>query len=232
MPEPKATSLSTRLAVAVFVVFGITAAVSYALKPTEYLSAQKAKIDLASQIPVKFADWQEDTSITPVLPNPQVQASLDVLYSSTLARTYRNSIGQRIMLSVAYGSDQSSEATAVHRPEFCYSAQGFKVTNLGFSNVPVGQRNIKIQHLLGVLGQRYEPISYWITMDETATLPGLSRKLTQIRYGLQNKIPDGMLFRLSTVGMKQDESFALQQRFLSDLAANMEPSIVSRYFGT
>lgn len=224
--------LSARVAVAVLLAFVITAATAYILKPTYYLADFKTKIDLSNQIPIKFAGWQEDTSFVPVLPNPQVQAKLDVLYSSTLARTYINSKGQRVMLSVAYGSDQSSEVTAVHRPEFCYSAQGFKVTNLGLSSVPVGQRNIKVQHLLGVLGQRYEPISYWITVDETATLPGFGRKLIQIRYGLQNKIPDGLLFRLSTVGMKQDESFALQRQFLSDLAASMEPSVVSRYFGS
>ena len=34
---------------------------------------------------------------------------------------------------------------------------------------------------------------YWVTLDESAALPGVSRKFQQIRYGLQGKIPDGML---------------------------------------
>lgn len=204
---------------------------AYALKPTERISEQKPKIELSTQIPISFGDWKLDDSITPILPNPEVQASLDALYSATLARTYINSAGKRVMLSIAYGSDQSSETTSVHRPEFCYSAQGFKVSNGGQSTLTIGERNIKVQHLIGVLGNRYEPITYWITLDETATLPGLDRKLAQISYGLQNKIPDGLLFRVSTVNLKDAEAFALQKAFLIDLEKSISPEFVSRYFG-
>ena len=209
-----------------------TALAAYGLKPTERISDQKPKIDLARQIPTQFGEWQEDTTLAPILPDPTVQSRLDALYSSTLARTYRNRVGQRIMVSIAYGSDQSSEVTAVHRPEFCYSAQGFKVSNLGQAQVALGQRMLTVQHLLGVLGPRREPITYWITLDETATLPGLDRKIAQMRYGLQNKIPDGLLFRVSTIGLEPNDSFRLQQQFLTELAQSMSPTFVSRYFGS
>jgi len=204
---------------------------AYALKPTERISELKPKIELSTQIPIAFGDWKLDNSVTPILPNPEVQATLDALYSSTLARTYINSAGKRVMLSIAYGSDQSSETTSVHRPEFCYSAQGFKVLDGGQTTLAIGNRNIKVQHLVGVLGNRYEPITYWITLDETATLPGLDRKLAQIRYGLLNKIPDGLLFRVSTVNLKDAEAFALQKNFLVDLEKSISPQFTSRYFG-
>jgi EpsI family protein len=89
-----------------------------------------------------------------------------------------------------------------------------------------------VQQLLGVLGNRYEPITYWITLDETATLPGLDRKLAQLQYGLRNQLPDGLLFRVSTVGLPELESFTLQQKFLGELEGAMAPNIVSRYFGS
>lgn len=219
----------TQLAVAALMF--ATALGAYALKPTERVAEQKPKIDLATQIPLAFGDWKLDNLMVPILPNPEVQASLDALYSSTLARSYINSAGKRVMLTIAYGSDQSSEATSVHRPEFCYSAQGFKVSDAGQSVLNIGSRNLKVQQLVGVLGNRYEPITYWITLDETATLPGLDRKLAQIRYGLQNKIPDGLLFRVSTVNLKNEESFALQKSFLTDLEKSMSPQFASRYFG-
>lgn len=38
--------------------------------------------------------------------NPQTQELLDKLYSQILTRTYVNAKGYRIMLSLAYGSDQ------------------------------------------------------------------------------------------------------------------------------
>jgi EpsI family protein len=215
--------------IAVLMLAAALAAISF--KPTNRLAEHKPKIDLNQQIPKSFAEWTEDTSQVPILPNPQVQAKLDTLYSATLARTYRNQAGQRVMLSIAYGSDQSSEATSVHRPEFCYSSQGFKVNNLGESTTIMGQHNLKVQRLLSTLGARHEPITYWITLNETATLPGLGRKFEQLRYGLRGQIPDGMLFRVSSIGRDETESFRLQDKFLSDLASNMEPSILGRYFG-
>jgi len=218
---------------AMFIAMSMLAAALAArsLTPTIRLADIKPKIQLDQQIPKTFGDWQEDQTMVPVLPNPQVQAKLDVLYSSTLARTYRNTAGQRVMLSIAYGSDQSSEATAVHRPEFCYSAQGFKVSSLGEAVANIGPRRLKVQRLLGELGQRHEVITYWITMDETATLPGLTRKYEQIRYGLKGQIPDGMLFRVSSIGGSEAESLKLQNQFLNDLSRNMSATLVPRYFG-
>ena len=215
------------LAVAMF----SAAALGEYLRPTQRLAELKPKIDLAKEIPLRFGDWKEDTSTIPVLPNPELQARLDVLYSSTLARTYVNSKGQRIMLSIAYGSDQSSEATAVHRPEFCYSAQGFKVVNVGKSSADILGRKLTVQRLIGVLNQRREPITYWITLDETATLPGLGRKIEQIRYGLKGQIPDGLLFRISSIGRNDEEGFNLQQEFLVSLVGHIDPAIRSRYVG-
>ena len=215
--------------IAVLMLAAALAAISY--KPTNRLAEHKPKIELDRQIPKSFADWTEDTSQVPILPNPQVQAKLDVLYSATLARTYRNQVGQRVMLSIAYGSDQSSEATSVHRPEFCYSAQGFKVSNTGEAIIAIGGRQIRVQTLLAQLGQRREPITYWITLDETATLPGFSRKIEQLRYGLRGQIPDGLLFRVSSPSISDLEGFKLHVQFLNDLAANMVPSILNNYFG-
>jgi EpsI family protein len=230
LPKPtKKPELWQTLLIAVLMLAAAMAA--RAITPTTRLADIKPKILLEQQIPKAFGDWKEDLTLVPVLPNPQVQAKLDVLYSSTLARTYRNTAGQRVMLSIAYGSDQSSEATAVHRPEFCYSAQGFKVSNRGEAVANIGSRRLNVQRLLGELGQRHEAITYWITMDETATLPGFSRKYEQIRYGLNGQIPDGMLFRVSSIGGSEAESFKLQNQFLNDLAGSMQPTILTRYFG-
>lgn len=219
-------------AILIFALMMATAFAATKFTPTQRLADLKPKIQLDQQIPKNFGEWTEDLMQIPVLPNPEVQAKLDGLYSSTLARTYRNKLGERVMLSIAYGSDQSSEATAVHRPEFCYSAQGFKVSNRGETTASIGGRNLQIQRLVGVLGRRNEPITYWITLDETATLPGISRKYEQIRYGLRGQIPDGLLFRVSSINSDEQASFKLQEQFLNDLAVSMEPSILNRYFGT
>ncbi|MES2664147.1 MAG: exosortase C-terminal domain/associated protein EpsI, partial [Pseudomonadota bacterium] len=219
-------------AVFVFLSMVIIAIFSQEFKPTERLADSKPAINLEKHIPKEFSDWTIDKSVMPILPNPELQDKLDVLYSSILARTYINSDGQRVMFSIAYGSDQGSEATAVHRPEFCYAAQGFKIKPVGQSIInltasnsePVNNNSkqnlienngnfntaqpsnaqintvskthqIKVQRLIGTQGRRFEPISYWVTLDEEVTLPGINRKLHQIKFGLKGQIPDGMLIR-------------------------------------
>lgn len=208
------------------------AAAAEAMKPRERLSQSKAPIQLERQVPTELNGWRVDTSIIPLLPDAGLQAKLDALYSQLIARTYVNAEGQRVMLSIAYGADQSSEATAVHRPEFCYSAQGFRVSDAGKHSLTFGTRQIQVQRLIGQMGARHEPITYWVTLDERASLPGLSRKLDQLRYGLRGLIPDGMLIRVSTVGLQTDESFAVQQAFLEALYEAIPASVRARYFGS
>lgn len=201
------------------------------LRPSYRLSEHKPRIALDKQVPESFGEWRLDRSIAPVVPDPSLQAMLDVLYSQTLARTYVNAQGQRVMLSIAYGSDQSNEATAVHRPEFCYSAQGFRVKTVGTDTVVLGQTKVPVARVLAQLGQRNEPITYWVTLDESATLPGVGRKLQQIRYGLQGKIPDGMLVRVSSISTSPTEAYGVQQRFLEQLYAAVPTDVRPRYFG-
>jgi EpsI family protein len=216
----------------VLVVLMVLAAVAGEFfRPTYRISEHKPKIVLAQQIPEEFGDWKVDRSLIPVVPDPGIQAMLDVLYSQTLARTYINRTGQRVMLSIAYGSDQGNEATAVHRPEFCYSAQGFRVQVVDKSTLNIGNQEVPVARLLAQLGQRMEPITYWVTLDESATLPGLGRKLEQIKYGLRGQIPDGMLVRVSTISPSMEDSFKLQQRFLEQMFTAVPESVRTRYFG-
>jgi EpsI family protein len=217
------------------ILLGAMAGTAYAaesFKPHERLSLSKPPINLDQQVPAVMRGWVVDPSIVPLQPDAGLQSKLDSLYSQLLARTYVNENGQRVMLSIAYGADQSSESTAVHRPEFCYSAQGFRVRSAGRKQLKFGATPIEVQRLIAHMGSRLEPITYWVTLDERASLPGLDRKLDQLRFGLRGQIPDGMLLRVSTVGLNQEQSFAVQENFLSTLFGAMSPAIRARYFGS
>jgi len=201
------------------------------MQPSYRIAENKPPILLEKQIPESFGEWRLDPNVRPVVPDPGLQAMLNSLYSQTLARTYINAKGERIMLSIAYGSDQGNDATAVHRPEFCYSAQGFRIKTLGKEVLQIGGTSVPAARLLAQLGQRNEPITYWVTLDEVATLPGFGRKLAQIRYGLKGQIPDGMLVRVSSISNSESEAFALQQTFLEQLYMSVPADMRTRYFG-
>lgn len=223
--------LDRRHALAAFVAMLGTSGAAWALKPTHRMADELPPLDLARQVPRSFDGWREDTTVAPLLPDPTLQAKLDQLYTQLLARTYVDAAGRRVMLTVAYGSDQSSEVTSVHRPEFCYGAQGFRVRDAGVAPLALPGRTIATRHLVAQMGPRYEPIVYWITLGDEASLPGWGRKLRQLRYGLGGRIPDGMLVRSSTVGLEDDESFPLQQAFFQALHARIDPTLRPRFFG-
>lgn len=229
---PRRAELPVALAAVIAALMLAALLAAEALKPNKRLAELREPIRLAAQVPTAFGDWREDRAIVPVLPNPELQAKLDALYSQLLARTYVNSRGERVMLSIAYGSDQSSEATAVHRPEFCYSAQGFRVRGAGEAQISIGGQPLRVQRLVANMPPRVEPITYWVTLDQVATLPGLDRKLAQLRYGLRGEIPDGMLVRVSNVSSDESRSFELQQQFLQQLRAALPAAVAPRYFGS
>ena len=97
--------------------------------------------------------------------------------------------------------------------------------------MPIDGRAIQVRRLVGALGPRFEPITYWITLNDEATLPGFRRKLKQIALGLRGQIPDGMLVRVSTIGLAEKAAYAVQDGFIAELARHLGPELRARYFG-
>lgn len=195
------------------------AGLALAVKPTNKLAANGPRLDLEAMVPKEFGAWRVDPNIIPVAPSADVQAQLDEIYDQTLSRTYVNDKGEHVMLAIAYGGDQSGDKTQVHRPEYCYAAQGFQIISSASAELANQFGRIPVRRLLAINGPRNEPITYWITIGDRATLPGLSRKLIQLKYGLTGRIPDGMLVRASSIGKDQETQYRLQDQFLSDMIA-------------
>lgn len=232
VPPAPPRAMPLRLAVAIALALAAAVPAAEGLRPTRRTSDIHGPIHLDTQVPERFGHWQVDRSLVPVLPDPRLQSTLDATYTQVLARTYIDTQGRRVMLSIAYGDDQSSEATAVHRPEFCYRGQGFQIEDLGEAQLALPGQSLRTQRLIGRLEHRFEPITYWITLDQTATLPGFGRKLQQLRYGLNGLIADGMVMRVSTIGIEADAAFALQSDFIAELHQALPAPLRRRYFGS
>ncbi len=203
------------------VLIGATLA-AMALKPRERLADTQARLDLQTAVPKSFARWSIDTSMVPVGVSPDVQAKLDKLYSQVLSRTYVDAKGERVMLSIAYGGDQSGESLQVHRPEYCYAAQGFQVLSGAVEAIRTRFGTITVRRVMASKGPRHEPITYWVTVGDKAALPGWRRKLLQIGYGLSGRIPDGMLVRISSIGADSAAAYRAQDEFVDDLVNELE----------
>lgn len=199
--------------------------------PTKKLADTRPQVDLAAIVPVMFGEWREDQRSAGAVVNPAQEAAIAKIYAQTLSRTYVNATGERIMLSIAYGSDQAGEGTQAHRPEICYSAQGFSVGDSEEGVLAAGTHQIPVRRLVAVSGARNEPITYWMTVGDRAALPGLSRKLVQLSYTFSGDVPDGVLFRVSSIQLDKAAAYTLQAAFVRDLFATLNPSKQARLAG-
>jgi EpsI family protein len=203
---------------------------SVAAKPRTRVADEGPKIDLEQIVPKAFGEWAVDERVVPVLPSPEQQALLSKLYNQTLARTYLNDKGERIMLSIAYGGDQS-DSMQVHRPEVCYAAQGFQILSEMRGLLQTQFGSIPVKRLVARQGGRIEPITYWVTVGDKPTYPGLRQKLVQLTYGLTGKIPDGMLIRVSSIDRRNTDAYELQVGFVRDLIASLDIDNRKRLIG-
>lgn len=214
----------------IFIVFAIAAWAGFALQPSKHLNVIPA-ISSFDNIPSEFSGWKVDETIVPVQVSPEVQATLDRVYEKTLSRTYINAAGQRIMLSIAYGGDQSRGLQA-HKPETCYTAQGFVVKPLGNASFQYQSRTLPTRKLIATHGNRVEPITYWMRVGEHIVYGGLGQTVARIQYGLNGYVPDGLLFRVSSVGNNSAEEFALQQQFVQQLLDALRETERTQLIGT
>ena len=130
----------TLCAAALCALMFIAAGASVALKPTALLADRLPPIDLEAQIPRAFGNWRVDDRMSVRVINPQAETLVNKLYSQVLTRTYvDSSTGERIMLSIAYGSNQSG-SLQLHIPDVCYPAQGFEVLDSSLTSIAAGQR--------------------------------------------------------------------------------------------
>lgn len=229
----EAAKLSRGVVVFIVVVMLAGAAAARWMKPTIHLADRTGKPNLETLFPPAFGTWVIDTNIPVILPSPDVQARLDAIYNQVLSRTYVDTkTGQRVMVSVAYGGDQS-DGTRLHRPEVCYPAQGFQIQSNRKATLSVNGMNLPVRQLESKLGERYEPITYWVVVGDRAVTSASEQKIAQLRYGVRGLIPDGMLIRVSSIDRDTAKALELQRRYIADLASalSVNADATERVFG-
>ena len=206
------------------------AGLALAMKPTQKIADTREKADLDAMIPRQIGEWKIDTSIVPIEPSPEVKALLNKIYNQTLSRTYVNPAGQRVMLSIAYGGDQS-DSMQVHKPEVCYAAQGFEVFNIVAGILLTKYGELPVKRLIATQGNRNEPITYWVVVGDKAILSGMKQKFAQLSYGLTGKVPDGFLVRVSSIDRDRQSAYQQQEEFVKAMLGAMSETNRARIVG-
>ena len=216
------------------VVMIVTALCSEFVRP---MSVAMPHPPLAQLIPASFAGWNVVPDLTQNVVNPETvrQGDLNMSqpYTDVLMRVYGNSRGDRIMLAIAYGAQQRQEVK-IHRPELCYTSQGFEILSRRKSTIATAGGQSRATRLLVLAPGRMEAVSYWIRIGDLQNADAVQTRLYLFSQALKGHVVDGVLVRASQIvgsaNGSSDGSYQLQERFLSELLASLDPSMRSILF--
>lgn len=185
-----------------------------------------------SIIPAKFGDWVLLPQQTSSIVNPVQEEELMKLYSETVSKTYLyKPTGQVIMLSMAYGRNQSTDVQ-IHTPEQCYPSQGFRVDKRYDHEIQTQFGAIKAVRMETSMGLRKEPLTFFLRVGDSVARGSKERNLARLKMALHGYLIDGLLFRVSEITDDADASFKLQDKFIQDLLNAVSPEARPRLIGS
>jgi EpsI family protein len=193
------------------------AALAAARKPNiklNYLGSHK----LEDVIPKRIGKWEFVTTSGLVIP-PDDQLQL-ALYSQLLTRMYSD--GNNIIeLLIAYSASETG-FLQVHRPEFCYTAAGYQLSDFAHHKIPLeGSHAFTANSLTAKRDSSTEKLVYWTRIGDHIPLSWAEQKLTFAEDNLRRQIPDAALVRVSTLNQDDTQALAIIDQFVRQMIGSV-----------
>lgn len=190
--------------------------------------ADLSRIDLQSLVPANFGSWRIDG-----LPAAFVRPGADLHewgYQKLVERTYIDPDGRRVMLSMAYGADQST-GLELHLPEICYRYAGFTVSSRHIGELALQDRRLAVTRLVAELPQRPEAVTYWIVLGGESIADHNAFRLRRLANAVRRDAADGLLVRVSSLDLDAERAWALQSSFVNDVVQAMSDTNRTAFLG-
>lgn len=219
-PPDRTRSLSRREVLAGTAMLA-AAGVALARKPEiklDYLGSKK----LDEIVPAQIGRWKFVTTSGLVVP-PKDQLALTI-YSQLLTRVYYDG-KTPIMLLIAYSAGETG-FLQVHRPEFCYTAAGYSLSDFAPRDVQLSpDRSIRVNTLSATRDGAAEKLLYWTRIGNHIPLSWSEQKLVFAEDNLRRLIPDAALIRVSTPLANDAAALANVGEFVREMVATVAPSL-------
>jgi EpsI family protein len=187
-----------------------------ALVPRDRLVLMPEGHELDRFVPERIGAWTHVP--TPGIVMPRTEGSLSSrLYGQVLSRIYFAENRLPVILVIAYGAVQN-DLLQLHRPEVCYSAVGFEISQ----TTPVAVRlrsgvQLPARELVARSDRRTETITYWTRVGDDLPISGTEQRLVKLRQQWQGYVADGILVRMSCAVPPDASVKAQLQQFARDL---------------
>ncbi|MEM6857732.1 MAG: exosortase C-terminal domain/associated protein EpsI [Pseudomonadota bacterium] len=200
-------------------------ALSY-LRTPEMLTPPITEDEFSAAIPNTVGPWNSRKSSEIVLP-PNDEA--DRIYENIETRIYEGSDLPSMMLLIAFSSTQQDDIQ-VHRPEVCYPASGFPILQNQPIQFDFRSTTIRARELLADRGGLKERVVYWVRVGNSFPTTWPQQRLSMAMQHLKGFVPDGTLFRVSTIEgpdeSKQDVILSFIEAFLGDISPSFRQSVL------
>jgi EpsI family protein len=215
-------NIDRRRAIQLAAAMGATAALASWLRPSPRSTRVGSAVQLERLLPIRLGDWTLDGDATSFVRAIE-RGRQTALYDQVLERSFIHPSGHRVMLSLAYLGDQSSDIQ-LHRPEVCYRAGGFRIGELRRAQLPVDGRSIPVTRLLAEMPGRPEPITYWTVVGGEPSSSTVPPWTIRLRRALQRRDTQGVLVRVSSIDPDPERAFQVHGQFTRDLVSAIAPA--------
>ena len=186
---------------------------------------------IADILPSKFGAWTSDYDGDLVVPTTEGSLA-SRLYNDLVTRRYTNAeTGEQVMLLAAYGGIQSDDLQ-LHRPETCYPAFGFDISNKRAVAVKATGFTVPAVFLTATAGGRVEDIVYWSRIGNFFPQSNSEQRSVKLKMAMQGDIGDGILIRASTIRQGDRPETAPLEDFLARMVSAIPPAQRDVLIGT
>lgn len=172
------------------------AGAAFAMTPRGRLILMPAGHELETIVPKQLGPWAFAPSGGIVLPRDENGLAAK-LYGQVLSRVYFSPSRLPVVLVIAYGEVQN-DLLQLHRPEVCYSAVGFDISETRRAEIALAPGvNMPARQLVARNEERVETITYWTRIGDDLPTSGTEQRLAKLGQQLDGYISDGILVRMS-----------------------------------
>lgn len=224
-PKDENTHLSASIPLGRRAVMGgilaLASGIAYARQPVASIpDLKKEKFD--KLVPGPFGNWQVFADGEVVLPPPDTLR--DRLYDNLVTRAYQAPNSPLVMLLLAYNNKQDG-VLQVHRPEVCYPVGGFQLSATERIEVPLEKGSVPANIFTAAAPGRIEQVMYFTRLGSAFPRSWVEQRIAVVNANLAGDIPDGMMMRVSVIGINQDRAKPILADFTREFISASPPQL-------
>jgi len=219
-----------RDALVLLAAMGGASALAMIARPEPAAQGAQGPIDLDTLFPQQFDGWRVDEATRGFVRPALREGRRYGIYDQVLERIFVGADGQHVMLSVAFGGEQSA-SLQLHRPEVCYRANGYQVRGVHGETVSLAGVPVQVTSLEAEMPGRAEPVTYWTVLGGEVVSDSSGFRWRRLIFAARRQSLDGMVVRISTIDSDSVAAFELHRRFADSMLRAMTPAGRARVIG-